>query len=230
MLKFFVLDVSLRRAWSRCRPIQLQTVRLHHPSAVDRPASYRNSMVRGPLLCRQANTVDQLPLVVPRTRLARGIARLIGTPAPVVNACVDAVDETIREPRPSHGMSTMQHAGRAFCVTAVLVTHAIGWARFARASRGTDALAALSWLFRHSKMPWAARLVARVRVILRHDGLTCGSRVIDDTANHRAKSAHTRAPLYTLRDQESGGSIWGPRLRLLRVVTPAITLPVGLTC
>jgi hypothetical protein len=35
-----------------------------------------------------------------------------------------------------------------------LVTNSVCWARFARASLGTYALAALSWMFRHAKIPW----------------------------------------------------------------------------
>jgi hypothetical protein len=165
-------------------------------------------------------------MVVSLTRLALGIAMLIETPAPFVSAFVDAIDETIRQHRPSHGMSTMQRAWLAFCVTAVLVTNAVCWARFARASLGTYSLAALSWMFRHSTIPWDELLVASVRVILHHYGLTCGSLVIDDTDNKRSKSAHTLAHLDKLRDKESGGYIWGQRRLFLRVVTPTITCPV----
>src|SRR6266487_2075323 len=125
---------------------------------------------------------------------------IIGKPAPFVRAFVDAVDEAIRAQSPSHGMSAMQRTWLAFCVTAVLVTNALCWARFERASLGTYALAALSWMFRHSKMPWDELLVASVRVILRHDGLTCGSPVMDDTDNPRSKSSKALAHLYTLRD------------------------------
>jgi hypothetical protein len=152
---------------------------------------------------------------------------VIAQPAPFVSAFIDAVDQAIREQSPHHGMSTMQRAWLAFCVTAVLVTNSICWARFARASLGTYTLAALSWMFRHSKIPWDALLVASVRVILRHDGLTCGSLVIDDSDNKRSKSAKTLAYLYKLRDKESGGYVWGQSLVFLLVVTPDITLPVG---
>ena len=93
---------------------------------------------------------------------------VIGKPAPFVRAFVDTVDEAIREQSPTHGMSTMQRAWLAFCVTAVLVTNSICWARFERASLGTYSLAALSWMFRHSKIPWDELLGASVRVILRH--------------------------------------------------------------
>src|ERR1700758_5046715 len=152
---------------------------------------------------------------------------IIGKPAPFVSAFVAAVDEAVRAHMPSHGMSTMQRAWLAFCVTAVLVTNSICWARFERASLGTYALAALSWMFRHSKIPWDQLLVASVRVILRHYGITSGSLVIDDTDNPRSKAAHTLAHLYKLRDKDSGGYLWGQSLVFLLLVTPTISLPVG---
>ena len=152
---------------------------------------------------------------------------IIGKPAPFVSAFVAAVDEAIRVHQPSRGMSAMQRTWLAFCVTAVLVTNSICWARFARASLGTYSLAALSWMFRHSKIPWDQLLVASVRVILRYHGITSGSLVIDDTDNQRSKSAKALAHLYKLRDKESGGYIWGQSLIFLVLVTPKISIPVG---
>jgi hypothetical protein len=142
---------------------------------------------------------------------------VLGKPAPFVSAFVDAVDEAIRAHSPSHGMSTIQRAWLAFCVTAVLVTNSICWARFARASLGSYALAALSWMFRHSKMPWEELLVASVRVILRHYGIISGSLVIDDTDNSRSKSAKTLAHLYKLREQRTWELSLGTQSRLSRV-------------
>src|SRR5882762_2748482 len=152
---------------------------------------------------------------------------VIGKPAPFVSAFVAAVDDAMRAYHPSHMMSATQRAWLAFCVTAVLVTNAICWARFERASLGTYSLAALSWMFRHSKLPWDTLLVASVRVILRPHGITSGTLVIDDTDNPRSKSAKTLAYLYKLRDKESGGYLWGQSLVFLLLVTPKISLPVG---
>ena len=152
---------------------------------------------------------------------------VLGKPAPFVRAFVDAVDAAIRTHQPHHAMSVTQRTWLAFCITAVLVTHSICWARFARASLGTYALAALSWMFRHSKIPWEHLLVASVRVILRHHGITSGSLVVDDTDNPRSKSAKALAYLYKLRDKESGGYLWGQSLVFLVLVTPKISLPVG---
>ena len=152
---------------------------------------------------------------------------VIGKPAPFVSAFVDAVDAAIRTHQPQHALSVAQRTWLAFCITAVLVTNSICWARFERASLGAYAMAALSWMFRHSKMPWDHLLMASVRVILRQHGLTSGSLVIDDTDNPRSKSAKTLAYLYKLRDKASGGYLWGQSLVFLVLVTPKISLPVG---
>jgi DDE superfamily endonuclease len=152
---------------------------------------------------------------------------IIGKPAPFVSAFVDAVDEGIRAHNSGRGMSPIQRTWLAFCITAVLVTNSICWARFERASLGTYSLAALSWMFRHSKMPWDELLVASVRVILRHHGITAGSLVVDDTDNQRSKSAKALAHLYKLRDKDSGGYLWGQSLVFLVLVTAKISIPVG---
>src|ERR687891_591462 len=152
---------------------------------------------------------------------------ILAKPAPFVSAFVDAVDAAIRMHQPQHAMSAIQRTWLAFCVTATLVTHSICWARFERAGLGTYSMAALSWMFRHSKIPWDHLLVASVRVILRHHGITSGSLVIDDTDNPRSKAATKLAYLYKLRDKESGGYVWGQSLVFLLLVTPKISIPVG---
>ena len=152
---------------------------------------------------------------------------VIGKPAPFVRAFVDAVDAAIRTHQPQHALSGTQRTWLAFCITAVLVTNSICWARFERASLGTYAMAALSGMCRHRKMPWDQLLGASVRVILRHHGITSGSLVIDDTDNPRSKSAKALAYLYKRRDKDSGGYLWGQSLVFLVLVTPKISIPVG---
>jgi hypothetical protein len=153
--------------------------------------------------------------------------RVIGKPAPFVRAFVEAMDDAIREQHPSHTMAATPRAWLAFCVTAVLLTNSLCGARFARASRGTDALAALSWMLRQSTMPWDPLLGARGRGILPHPGLTSGPLVIDATAKPRAKAAKALAYLYKLRDQARGGYLWGPSLVLRVLGTSTISRPVG---
>ena len=97
-----------------------------------------------------------------------GALMVIGQPRPCVRAFVDAVNTAITAHHPGHGWSALQRSWLACCLTAILVTNAVCWARFERASLGTYSLAALSWMFRHAKIPWEWLLVASVRVLLRH--------------------------------------------------------------
>src|SRR5215831_15852117 len=152
---------------------------------------------------------------------------IIGKPLPFVSAFVDAIDAAIGEHSPGQGMSALQRAWLSFCLTAILVTNSICWARFERASLGTYSLAALAWMFRHAKIPWEHLLVASVRVVLEHHGITSGTLVIDDSDKKRSKSAKALAHLYKLRDKESGGYLWGQSLVFLLLVTPKISIPVG---
>src|SRR5262245_20362113 len=156
-----------------------------------------------------------------------GTTMVIGKPLPFVRAFVEAVDQVMATHCPGQCLSTLQRAWLALCGTAILVTNSICWARFARASLGTYSLAALSWMFRHAKIPWEHLLVASVRVILESYGITGGSLVIDDTDKGRSKTATTLAHLYKLRDKESGGYLWGQSLVFLLLVTPTITMPLG---
>jgi hypothetical protein len=120
---------------------------------------------------------------------------VLGKPAPFVRAFVDAVDAAMRVHQPQPARSVTQRTWRAFCLTAVLVTHSMCWARFERASLGTYTLAARSWRFRPSQRPWAHLLVARVWVILRHQGIPSGSLIIDATDTPRSTSAQALASL-----------------------------------
>jgi hypothetical protein len=152
---------------------------------------------------------------------------VIGTPLPFVTAFVATIDEVIRNYPPGQGLSALQRAWLAFCVTAILVTNSICWARFERASLGTYSLAALSWMFRHAKLPWEHLLVASVRSILTAYGITGGTLVIDDTDKKRSKAATTLAHLYKLHDKASGRYVWGHSVVLLVLVTPTMTIPMG---
>jgi hypothetical protein len=120
---------------------------------------------------------------------------ILATPAPFVNACIDAVAEAIRQDHPHRAMSAMPRTWLAFCLTATLVPPSICGARCERASLGTYSMAALSWMFRPRKIPWDQLLGASVRVILRHQGITSGSLVLDATDNPRSQAANKLAYL-----------------------------------
>jgi len=152
---------------------------------------------------------------------------IMAQPLPFVTAFVDTIDKAIQAHAVDHRLSPIQRTWLAFCLTAILVTNSVCWARFARASLGTYSLAALSWMFRHAKIPWELLLIASVRVLLHHYGITHGSLVIDDTDKPRSKSAKHIAYLHKLHDKESGGVILGQTLVFLLIVTSKVTIPLG---
>ena len=68
---------------------------------------------------------------------------VITQPLPFMIAFVDAVNEAIKDHHPGQGLSAIQRSWLAFCLTAILVTNAVCWVCFERASLGTYSLAAL---------------------------------------------------------------------------------------
>jgi hypothetical protein len=66
----------------------------------------------------------------------------ITPPLPVVNALVDELNHILDKARLGHGLSRRQRGGLACCLTGILVTHAVCWAKCERARLGTSSLAA----------------------------------------------------------------------------------------
>jgi hypothetical protein len=109
---------------------------------------------------------------------------LMSQPLPFVKTFVEA----IRAHHPlSPGLSTIQRSWLGLCLMGVLVTNSVCWARFERASLGRYSLAALSWMFRHAKLPWMLLLQKSVQVVLSQHGITGGSLVVDDADKERSK-------------------------------------------
>jgi hypothetical protein len=153
---------------------------------------------------------------------------LISQPLPFVKAFVEAIDEAIRAHHPfSPGLTTIQRSWLGLCLMGVLVTNSVCWARFERASLGRYSLAALSWMFRHAKLPWELLLQKSVQVVLRSHGITWGSLVVDDADKERSKRTHRLAHVHKLKDKASGGFVMGQTLVFLLLVTERITVPVG---
>jgi len=124
-------------------------------------------------------------------------------------------------------LSPRQTLWLSFCVTAILLSNSLCWARFERLSFGKMTVAALSWMFRSSKIPWDILLTHSIRTVLRQFGLSEGQLVIDDSDNKRSKSASSIAHVHKMRDKISGGYVMGQQIVFLLLVTPKITLPVG---
>ena len=151
----------------------------------------------------------------------------ITTPLPFVTEFVDELHEALGKYQPGAGLSRLQRFWLSFCLMGILISNTVCWAKFERASLGHYSLAALSWMFRKSKIPWEFLLQMSVKVMLQKYGLTQGSLVVDDSDKQRCKVTTRIFKAHKLKDKTSGGYINGQSIVLLLLVTPTITLPVG---
>jgi len=152
---------------------------------------------------------------------------LIGETLPFVNAYIEEVDRALRRLSSSAGLSAYRKMWLGFCLLAIVVTNSVCWKRFERASLGRWSHARLSWLFRHTNRYWHDLLQASVMAIVERYGLTTGIAVVDDTDNPRSKTTTRLYKTYRLHHKPSGGTVNGQSLVFLVLVTPLVTLPVG---
>ncbi len=146
---------------------------------------------------------------------------------PFINDYVGTLNESLGEVAPGANLSSKQRKWLAFCLTGMSVNNAICWAKFERSSLGQYSVAALSWMLRQAKIPWSSLLPASVKAILRKYGITEGILVNDDTEKRRAKVTKRIFRAHKLKDNKTGGYINGQSLVVLLLVTPKITIPVG---
>jgi len=66
----------------------------------------------------------------------------IKTPLPFVQACVAELHEALETYQPGAGLSRLQRYWLSGCLMGILVSNAVCWAQFERASLGHDSLAA----------------------------------------------------------------------------------------
>ena len=147
---------------------------------------------------------------------------------PFITEFVAALDEAISQHDSQKRLSKTQKYWLAFCLMGILATKSVCWAKFERASFGQYGIPALSWVFRHASIPWAILLRCSVGLILHRYGIRYGSLVIDDSDNKRSKNTKKIWHTHKLKDKASGGFVMGQGLVFMVLVTPTITLPVGI--
>ena len=152
---------------------------------------------------------------------------LFGEPLPFVCAYLEQLDEQLRvQGGPHRGLSRLQRHWLSFCLMGMMMTESLCWARFERASAGRYSAAALTWMFRHAKLPWGWLLRVSVRVVLHRYGITGGVLIIDDVANPRAKVTRHIAYTHKLKHPGSGGFVNGQSLVMLLLITAQVTIPM----
>jgi len=109
----------------------------------------------------------------------------------------------------------------------ILLTNTVCWSAFQCAGLGNYQLAALSWMFRHSKLSWEALLQASVSLVLRHFKIASGVLAADDSDHRRAKTTRRIHAAHKIYDKKTGGYFNGQCIVFLLLVTPVVTLPIG---
>jgi len=151
----------------------------------------------------------------------------IDAPLPFVKEFIDKIHDGICKHKPGYCLSLTQKTWLVFCLMGILITNSVCWAKFERASLGNYSLKALSWMFRHSKIPWDHLLKVSVALILEEYNITEGYLVLDDSDKKRSKGAHRIHKVHKIFDKSSGGYINGQELVFLFLVTPLVSIPVG---
>ena len=152
---------------------------------------------------------------------------IFSRPLPFVEAFVTEIHQGLRTRYGRcTGLSSTQRYWLSFCLMGVFMTNSICWERFSRAGIGGYKAAALSWMFRHSKIPWEHLLEISIRILLQAHGILHGVLVLDDSEKQRSKVTR-RITCHKVKDKKSGGYFNGQEIIFLLLVTESITFPVG---
>jgi hypothetical protein len=149
------------------------------------------------------------------------------TPLPFIKGFIDQLDQGIRDCAPMRKLSKAQRWWLSFCLMGILLSNSVCWAEFERVGLGGYQQAALSWMFRGSKLLWPLLLHVSILLVLRRYGITEGVLVGDDSDRQRAKVTQRIFGAHQVFDKKTGGYFNGQTVVLLFLITPTVSLPVG---
>ena len=140
---------------------------------------------------------------------------------------VTDLDAALGKLKPIAKLTQLQRIWLGFCLTGILLTNSVCWAKFERASLGEHKIAALSWMFREAKVAWDYLLLASVTLVLERHGITEGVLVLDESDRARSKRTKRIYGVHKQKHKASGGYVNGQTVVLLLLVTQTVTFPVG---
>ncbi|MDD5323661.1 MAG: transposase [Methylococcales bacterium] len=148
-------------------------------------------------------------------------------PAHFIKSFVTDLDAALEKLKSNARLTLLQKTWLGFCLTGMLLTNSVCWAKFERASLGEHKIAALSWMFREAKIAWDSLLLASVTLILDRHGITEGVLVLDESDRARSKRTKRIYGVHKQKHKASGGYVNGQTVVLLLLVTQSVTIPVG---
>ena len=148
-------------------------------------------------------------------------------PAHFIKTFVTDLDAAMVRLKPNAKLTQLQRVWLGFCLTGMLLTNSVCWAKFERASLGDYKIAALSWMFREAKVAWNHLLFASVILVLERHGITEGVLALDESDRTRSKRTKRIHKAHKQKHKASGGYVNGQTIVLLLLVTQSVTFPVG---
>jgi hypothetical protein len=152
---------------------------------------------------------------------------LMHEPAHFIKTFVTDLDAALGKLKRNAKLTQLQKIWLGFCLTGMLLTNSVCWAKFERASLGGYKIGALSWMFREAKVAWHYLLLASVTLVLERHGITEGVLVLDESDRSRSKRTKRIHKAHKQKHKASGGYVNGQTVVLLLLVTQSVTFPVG---
>ena len=152
---------------------------------------------------------------------------LMTDPAHFIKTFVSDLDAALGKLKTNAKLTQTQRHWLGICLTGILLTNSVCWAKFERVSLGGYKIAALSWMFRDAKIAWNYLLLASVRLVLERHGITEGELVLDESDRSRSKRTKRIHKVHKQKHKLSGGYVNGQTVVLLLLVTESVTFAVG---
>ncbi len=112
---------------------------------------------------------------------------LMSEPTHFIKIFVADLGAALGQLNPNAKLTRLQRVWLGFCLTGMLLTDTVCWAKFGRVSLGGHSIAALSWMFREAKIAWGHLLLASVAAVLERHGISEGVLVLDESDRARSK-------------------------------------------
>jgi len=152
---------------------------------------------------------------------------LMSEPAHFIKTFVTGLDAALVKIKLHAKLTETQRFWLGLCLTGILLTNTVCWAKFQRACLGAYQVAALSWMFRDAKIAWDYLLLASVAMVLEQHGITEGVLVLDESDRARTKRTKRLYKVHKHKHKLSGGYVNGQTVVLLLLVTGSVTFAVG---
>ncbi len=148
-------------------------------------------------------------------------------PAHFIKTFVADLGAALGQLNPNAKLTRLQRVRLGFCLTGMLLTNTVCWAKFGRVSLGGHSIAALSWMFREAKIAWGHLLLASVAAVLERHGISEGVLVLDESDRARSKRTKRVHKVHKQKHKVPGGYVNGQTVVLLLLVAQSATVPVG---